>query len=76
VGDEDSQVPKEPRVVNKPSDERIEFIVDKHPFRFVGDHKPQFSKETRILESLCRKYFAFLNPGCSEIYKLTFSDEG
>ena len=57
------------RPVYEPKLRRLEFMVEKTPFQMLGEHRPLLTADTKVVESLCKQYFAFLNPGCSEVYR-------
>ena len=62
VLDEESQASTSSREINEPKERNLEFLIEKAKFKFIGEHIPFITKETKILVSLCKKYFAFLNP--------------
>ena len=57
------------RMTRIPKERRIDFWVNKTFIKFLGDYRPQLTRDTKVVESLCKRYIAFLNPGCSGIFR-------
>lgn len=72
--EEEEKAVIESRPIYPPKEPRITYNIDKQAFKIPDYHAPMITKDTKVIQSLCKNYFAFLNPGNSEIYSYYWKD--